>query len=118
MTGYREIADELRSAISRGDYPVDSTLPRQADLAEHYGTTVKTVRAAISVLAAEGMVTPVRRRGTVVTSSRPRAYVDPAEGIAEPADRLAARIAAALTLYEQEKRDGVTGSVTGEGAYS
>lgn len=68
-TGYRELAAQLRAAIQRGDYPPGATLPKQAQIAEQYGVNIGTVRKAVGVLEAEGLVTPVRRRGTVV---RPR----------------------------------------------
>jgi GntR family transcriptional regulator len=68
-TGYREVAAILRDAILRGDYPPDTTLPKQDELAETYQVNINTVRKAVSALEAEGLVTPVRRRGTVV---RPR----------------------------------------------
>ena len=73
-TGYRELADVLRAAILRGDYPEGSTLPKQ-DESTKYGVNVKTVRQAVDLLEAEGLVTPVRRRGTVV-----RAAADEATG--------------------------------------
>jgi GntR family transcriptional regulator len=69
--GYRELAAELRTAIQRGDYQPDDTLPKQEDLAARYGVNVGTVRKAVGVLEAEGLVTPVRRRGTVVRSRPP-----------------------------------------------
>jgi GntR family transcriptional regulator len=68
-TGYRQLAAVLRAGIERGDYPPDTTLPKQADIARQFGVNVGTVRKAVAVLEAEGLVTPVRRRGTVV---RPR----------------------------------------------
>lgn len=68
-TGYRELAGLLRDAIQRGDYPPDSTLPKQAELAEQHDVNINTIRKAVAVLEAEGLVTSVRRRGTVV---RPR----------------------------------------------
>lgn len=70
-TGYRALAVALRDAILRGDYPAGSTLPKQDDLAEQYQVNVKTVRNAVALLAAEGLVTPVRRRGTVVRERPP-----------------------------------------------
>lgn len=63
---YRHVAATLRHAIEDGTYPPGSTLPRQVDIAEEFGVNVKTVRAAVALLAAEGLVTPVRKRGTVV----------------------------------------------------
>ena len=68
-TSYRELAAVLREAIQRGDYQPGDTLPKQQDLAGEHGVNVNTVRMAVSVLEAEGLVTPIRRRGTVV---RPR----------------------------------------------
>jgi GntR family transcriptional regulator len=67
--GYRELAAMLREAIQRGDYAPGTTLPKQDELAAEHGINVNTVRKAVSVLEAEGLVDSVRRRGTVV---RPR----------------------------------------------
>lgn len=69
--GYRELAAELRAAIERGEHAPGTTLPKQGDLAEQYAVNIKTVRAAVSLLEAEGLVTPVRRRGTVVRERPP-----------------------------------------------
>lgn len=70
-TGYRELAAILRDAIQRGDYLPDTNLPKQEDLAAEHGVNVNTVRKAIGVLDAEGLVTPIRRRGTVVRARPP-----------------------------------------------
>ena len=69
--GYRELAAQLRAGIERGDYAPGSTLPKQADMAEQFDVNVKTVRMAVALLEAEGLVTPVRRRGTVVRERPP-----------------------------------------------
>lgn len=69
--GYRELATALRDAITGGEYAAGTTLPKQDDLAREYGVNVNTVRKAIGALEAEGLVTPVRRRGTVVRSRPP-----------------------------------------------
>lgn len=65
-TGYRELAGALRAAIVDGTYPPGTTLPKQDELAERFGVNVKTVRRAVQVLEAEGLVSAIRRRGTVV----------------------------------------------------
>lgn len=62
---YVDIADELRGLV--GDSEAGSTLPKQADLAAQFGVNIKTIRAAIGLLREEGLVIPVRRRGTVIT---------------------------------------------------
>ncbi|WP_371783277.1 GntR family transcriptional regulator [Streptosporangium subroseum] len=69
--GYRELAEILRTGIRQGDYPPGSTLPKQDQTAEEHGVNIKTVRQAIRLLEAEGLVTPVRRRGTVVRERPP-----------------------------------------------
>lgn len=69
--GYRELADVLRDAIRRGEYAPGSTLPKQDEIAKAHGVNIKTVRQAVRLLEAEGLVTPVRRRGTVVRQRPP-----------------------------------------------
>ncbi len=69
ITGYRELAGFLRDAIQRGEYPPGTTLPKQEEIADQHSVNINTVRKAVSVLEAEGLVDAVRRRGTVV---RPR----------------------------------------------
>jgi GntR family transcriptional regulator len=70
-TSYRRIADELRAAIQRGDYPPETTLPTQEQIAVIYGVHRNTVRAAVRELVKEGLVYTVRRRGTVVQEPSP-----------------------------------------------
>lgn len=70
-TGYRAIADDLRAAITRGDYPPGTTIPTLTDLEDRYAVGKETVRRAVNVLRAEGLVVPVRRRGTVVRDRTP-----------------------------------------------
>ncbi|WP_433717490.1 GntR family transcriptional regulator (plasmid) [Nocardia sp. CA-084685] len=69
--GYRELAASLRTAIERGEYPPGTTLPKQDELASIHAVNIKTVRQAVGLLEAEGLVTPVRRRGTVVRERPP-----------------------------------------------
>ncbi|MEU5836338.1 GntR family transcriptional regulator [Streptomyces diacarni] len=63
---YRQLADDLRDAIRRGDHPEGSVLPRITDLADRYGIAKQTAREAITILESEGLLEVVRRRGTVV----------------------------------------------------
>jgi GntR family transcriptional regulator len=63
---HQEIADELRGAIADGSYPPGTTIPREVDLASQYRVDRSTVRRAVATLRAEGLVIPVKRRGTVV----------------------------------------------------
>jgi GntR family transcriptional regulator len=69
--GYRDLAAVLRDAIQDGTFAAGSTLPKQDEIAAQHGVNIKTVRQAVALLEAEGLVTPVRRRGTVVRSRPP-----------------------------------------------
>ncbi|WP_327090888.1 GntR family transcriptional regulator [Nonomuraea sp. NBC_01738] len=71
--GYRDLANVLRARIEDGTYPDDhaGTLPKHADLAEEFGVNVKTVRQAVRLLEGQGLVTVVRRRGTVIRNRPP-----------------------------------------------
>lgn len=60
------LADELRAQIAAGKYPIGSTLPRQIDVAGERGWSENTVRRAYAALAAEGLITSIRNRGTIV----------------------------------------------------
>jgi GntR family transcriptional regulator len=66
MALWQEIAAALREAITRGDYPPGTTIPKETDLMAAHGAGRETVRRAVIQLTAEGLVEPVRRRGTVV----------------------------------------------------
>ncbi|MGC0315549.1 GntR family transcriptional regulator [Kitasatospora acidiphila] len=63
---YRRLAEDLRTAISSGEYPPQATLPKITDLAAQYGISKQTARDAITLLEEQGLVEVVRRRGTVV----------------------------------------------------
>lgn len=58
MTGrplYEQIADDLRSKISRGTYAVGDPLPSTTRLMREYGASITAVRAAVNVLKQEGV---------------------------------------------------------------
>lgn len=64
--GYRQIADLLRAAIERGDYPPGARLESETDLARQHGVDRTTVNRAMLILRAEGLVRVERGRGTIV----------------------------------------------------
>lgn len=66
MAMWQDIASALRDAIARGDYPPGTTIPKETELMAMHGAGRETVRRAVIQLTAEGLVEPVRRRGTVV----------------------------------------------------
>ncbi|MGH8542390.1 MAG: GntR family transcriptional regulator [Gammaproteobacteria bacterium] len=69
--GYKDLAAIYRDGINSGQYRPGDTLPKQEVTAENYGVNIKTVRQAIRSLESEGLVTSVRRRGTVVRERPP-----------------------------------------------
>lgn len=81
---FRQIADQLRDAIGRGRLSEGEQLPSEAQLIDHYGVARMTVRNAIQVLQAEGLVVAEHGRGVFV---RPR---PPVRRLA--ADRFARRL--------------------------
>jgi GntR family transcriptional regulator len=63
---YRQVADELRNAIKRGEFPPGSALPSQPDLARRYGLNQTSINRAIALLRAEGLVRVEHGRGAYV----------------------------------------------------
>lgn len=63
---YRQVADELRNAIKRGDFQPGSALPSQPDLARQYGLNQTSINRAIAILRAEGLVRVEHGRGAFV----------------------------------------------------
>jgi GntR family transcriptional regulator len=64
---YRQLAAILREAIERGDYAPGRPIPSEARLMQEHGLARETVRKAVRVLAAEGLVEVVQGRGVYVT---------------------------------------------------
>ena len=65
---FRQIADQLRRAIQRGDLEPGGRVPSEAELIEHYGVARMTVRQAVAELKAEGLVIAEHGRGVFVRS--------------------------------------------------
>ncbi|WP_310463109.1 FadR/GntR family transcriptional regulator [Sphaerotilus sp.] len=53
---YRQIADQLRQHIQRGEFPVGSKLPTERDLAQKLGVSRPSVREALIALEVEGLI--------------------------------------------------------------
>jgi GntR family transcriptional regulator len=63
---YRQVANELRNAIKRGEYPPGSALPSQPELARRYGLNQTSINRAIALLRAEGLIRVEQGRGAFV----------------------------------------------------
>ena len=68
---YKQIADELRSAIDLGRLTPGDKLPSEADLVEHYKVSRMTARQAIQELRSEGLVDAEQGRGVFVRRVAP-----------------------------------------------
>ena len=61
-----QLAQSLRAAILSPDHDGGTRLPTEIELARHFGVSLATVRQALASLAADGLITRQRRRGTFV----------------------------------------------------
>jgi len=68
------IADELRSLIVSGKVAEGDSLGREPDLVERFGVSRPSLREALRILEAEGLITVVRGvlGGVVVRDGHPR----------------------------------------------
>jgi GntR family transcriptional regulator len=64
---YLQIADELRAMIESGEIAPRHVLPSVNTLVQRYGVADQTVRKAVAVLKAEGLVHVVNGKGTYVS---------------------------------------------------
>jgi GntR family transcriptional regulator len=66
VPAFRQVAADLRQKISAGTYSPGDQLPSERELTETYGVSRPTVRDAITMLKAEGLVTSEHGRGVFV----------------------------------------------------
>jgi GntR family transcriptional regulator len=63
---HRQLAQQLREAIARGDYRSGERIPGEPELAQRHGVSRITVRQAVMQLAREGRVVRRQGKGTFV----------------------------------------------------
>ncbi len=68
---YRQAAAVLRAAISAGTLEVGTELPREATLADLFGVSMITIRAALRELEGEGLIRKRAAKTAVVTRALP-----------------------------------------------
>ena len=71
---WRQIADQIRQAISAGTLGADGKLPPEMVLSERFGVNRHTLRSAISALVQEGVLRAEQGRGTFVESRQKLSY--------------------------------------------
>ena len=73
----REIVSRIGSDIAAGRLEQGIILPKEPDLAACYGVGRSTLREAVKVLSAKGMIRTVRRFGSQVCPSEDWNFLDP-----------------------------------------
>jgi GntR family transcriptional regulator len=68
---YKELADELREEILRGQYKAD-VFPTESDLCKRYAVSRFTVREALRALQSEGLIARKRGSGTMIQPAAAR----------------------------------------------
>lgn len=103
MARYREIADDLRSKIKAGKYPVGSRLPTISELQVVYDVpaSLNTIRAAQQLLVDEGMIETRQGIGAFVLSETSALEFDVTAAITQARDSLTAVLGA---MESQGKR--------------
>lgn len=95
---YRQIADDLRARMERGEWAVDAKMPTQQELAAQYGdVALGTVDKALGVLRDLGMAETVQGMGTFVRKPPPSAG-----DLTEQVNRLRERV---VMLEDQENAE-------------
>ena len=67
---YKKIEKELYGKIKSGEYPLDSQIPTENELAQQLGVSRPTVRQALDSLTRHGYLTRVKGKGTFVTEPK------------------------------------------------
>ncbi|MFE4423872.1 GntR family transcriptional regulator [Streptomyces sp. NPDC056817] len=72
-TRHVQLANVLRDRIRRGEIPVGRRLPSQSELEVETGGVVsrRTIKSALELLAAEGLVQGVQGKGVFVIAMPP-----------------------------------------------
>lgn len=113
---WRQVADQLRAAVDRGELAPGSRLPSEFELARRHGVNRHTVRAAIASLAAEGLLATRQGAGSVVTAPGRMSYpirrrTRLGEGLRDQTSEIRSRLLAAAVetaSMDVEARLGLT----------
>jgi DNA-binding transcriptional MocR family regulator len=76
VPGYRELADLLRDEIAAGRIAAGARFPSETDLRHTYGLARDTVRLAVAMLRAEGLIVVRHGQPTIVRRIYDKALID------------------------------------------
>lgn len=99
---YRQLADHLRDSVVSGQWPQGTNLPSEPSIAHHHEVGIPTVRRALALLRAEGLIEQVRGMPWRVRERRQPATVE-----LQPGDRVRARLA----TQDDHERHGIAEGV-------
>jgi len=63
---YQRLRDEMVEKITDGEWRPDQAIPTEAELTKTYGVAIGTIRKAVDVLVAEGLLERSQGRGTFI----------------------------------------------------
>lgn len=101
---YRQVADQMRMLIERGEFAPGSRLPAERELAELLAVSRPTVREALIVLEVEGFVHIRMGSGVYVAMRRRTADPEPAGEAEGPFELLQARSLVECAIAEEAAR--------------
>lgn len=67
---YLQVREKLLARIDTGNYRSGDTIPSESVLAEEFGTSISTIRQAISMLADDGLLIKKQGKGTYVSEQK------------------------------------------------
>lgn len=67
---YLQVKDVILKRIVDGVYQKGETIPSESTLAEEFGTSISTIRQALSILAADGTLIKKQGKGTYISDQR------------------------------------------------
>jgi DNA-binding FadR family transcriptional regulator len=101
---YRQVADQMRGLIERGELPAGSRLPAERELAQMLGVSRPTVREALIVLEVEGFIDIRMGSGIYVTVRKVPPADLPPEDFEGPFELLRARAVVECAVAEEAAR--------------
>jgi len=101
---YRQVADQVRDLIERGELETGSRLPAERELAQMLSVSRPTVREALIVLEVEGFIDIRMGSGIYVTARNAPAADAPPENFEGPFELLRARAVVECGVAEEAAR--------------